>query len=193
MRDGEEKQGLTLPTTLAALRVWLRDTEDGRILIREAARRFLEKGSLSEILDSSPPQDLDIERRLIGMLIVHPETIVSTTLLSAHFHGYRNRRLYKHLVAMGGATDLALLVARLKEHGDYEDLGGAAYLAEATYDCGMPGLATHYCKVLRNHAIRRAIINTADRMLVHAYAARMPVGELVEKARLALDAAAEGK
>ncbi len=184
-----------MPTTLAALRVWLRDTEDGHILVREAARSFLEKGSLSEILDSVPPQDLEIERRLIGMLIVYPESIgeVSQTIRPEHFHGYGTSRLYRHLIAMAGAVDVALLAARLKESGEYEDLGGAAYLAEAINDCTMPGLAKHYCKVLLDHARRRAIINTADRMLVHAYAGRMPVLELIEKTRLALDSAAEGK
>ncbi len=183
---------------LDRVRAWLRDTEEGRVVVREAARSFLEKGCLSEILDSSPPHDLQIECRLIGMFIIHPKTIgeLANVINPGNFHDRRNGRLYEHLLNMWaggtGGVDVMLLMARLKEHGEVERVGDTVYLAELMDCCGMPSLAKHYATVLLDHAIRRSIIHTADRMLVHAYGARMPVLELIEKTRLALDMAAEG-
>jgi len=190
-----EQSEPSFPLNPGQLLVWLRDTDVGRVVVRDAVRSFLEKGSLSEILDSTPPHDLGIERRLIGMLIIYPETIneVSRVIRPGNFHADANRRLFEHLIDMRGSTDMTLLVAQLREKGEMKRIGGAAYLAEAIYDHGMPSLAKHYCKVLLDHARRRAVIRTADRMLVHAYAARMPVFELIEKTLIALSSAKEGE
>ena len=89
----------------------------------------------SEILDRLPPQNLEAEKGVLGSLLLDPQMCDEIALMLRHddFYADANQRLYRNLLAMhdqGKRIDITLLVERLKQEGEYEAIGGAAYLAE---------------------------------------------------------------
>lgn len=203
----------TFPQNQAALRAWLRDTEAGREILREAAvstsQKLCEKcvrapGKITslELLDEKPPSDDKLEQRIIGMMFVDVRSIprVLAVLRPEHFHDPRAAGLYERLLQMwdggNGPLEIDLFMVWVREQyglQDLDTLGGPAYLHLAMETCGLPSCAEHYAKVIFDHAKRRAIIHAATGALAGAYAADMPIGELIERTRLAIEMAAIGE
>ena len=89
----------------------------------------------SEILDRLPPQNLEAEKASSAACLLDPQLCDEVALLlrADDFYADANQRLYRHLFALhdeGKRVDITLLVERLKQAGEYEAIGGAAYLAE---------------------------------------------------------------
>ena len=199
-----EKPRPCIPKTLANLRRWLKDTDTGHELVRELSTSILEERCENcrrnpaklrdlELLDQTPPSDDGMEQRVIGMILLEPTTIDTLALKPEHFHDYRAAGVYTRMLEMraaGQPVDASLLVTWSREHhgrDDLEHLGGAAYLAEAMYEGGLPSLAGYYARVITDHAMRRALIQVAVQMLVDAYAADMPLAEFAARSRAAFD------
>src|SRR4051812_21383960 len=89
----------------------------------------------SEILDRQPPRNLEAERGVLGSILLLPIVCDDVALIvrPEDFYDVANRSLYEQMRAMhdeGRRIDTTLLVERLKTGGQYEAIGGAAYLAE---------------------------------------------------------------
>ena len=147
------------------------------------------KRAESELLDRIPPSDVVIEKRIIGLLLVAPETFatVVSVVTPKHFHGHNEAGWYSRISQAreaGVPMDMELFLTWLREHHGTKELkrlGGPAYLAEAMHNCGVPSFAKQYATVIREHATRRAIIDAATQMLTEAYAADMPLEKLIER------------
>src|SRR5262245_10323126 len=89
----------------------------------------------SEILDRQPPRNLDAEKAVLGSILLVPECCddVVMHVRPEEFYDDAHRTLYGHMLALhenGGRIDAMLLTERLRQSGDFEVIGGAAYLAE---------------------------------------------------------------
>ena len=140
---------------------------------RPPARRPAERVS-SEILDRLPPQDLDAEKGVLGSLLLVPEMCDEVALLirADDFYAEANQKLFTHLMAMheeGKRIDTVLLVARLKQQGDFEAVGGAPYLAEVAQSVPYAHNAIHYAKIVRDKATLRSLIYASTEILREAY------------------------
>lgn len=146
----------------------------------------------SEILDHSPPQDLEAEKAVLGSILLKPDFLddVSEVLEPSYFYVEANRRLYRHLVEMRGAghkIDTLLAAERLKQAGDLEAVGGAAYLAEVLQSVAVPHHAVYYAELVAAAAKRRAMIQAAWDTLVGAYNPTTDTEELVATAEISLN------
>lgn len=146
----------------------------------------------SEILDRRPPSDPELEKRVIGMLLVIPKSLerMACLLKPRHFYDSRARAIYKHFLDLwdegkGPLPDISLLLNRIRENGkddEFRQRDGPAYLAMAMYENGLESHLEYYATVLLEHAKRRAVIRAATRILVDAYS-DMPLDEFMERAR----------
>ncbi len=97
----------------------------------------------SEILDRQPPRNLDAEKAVLGSILLLPQVCDDVALIVRieDFYDDANRLLYQHLSQMhdaGKRIDMTLLVERLRSAGEYEAIGGAAYLAEVGRSAPQP-------------------------------------------------------
>ena len=69
----------------------------------------------------------------------------------------------------GRRIDTTLLVERLKSAGDYELVGGAAYLAEIFDSVPTAAHATYYAQIVRDKATLRSLIHSSTEILRDAY------------------------
>jgi replicative DNA helicase len=141
----------------------------------------------SEILDRLPPQNLDAERAVLGSLILDPHFCddVMLILRSEDFYADAHRKLFAHVVAMhdaGKRIDPTLLVERLKQAGDFEAVGGAAYIAEVVQAVPVAAHAVHYAQIVREKATLRALIHATTEILRDAYDPVLEAKDLVNQA-----------
>ena len=114
----------------------------------------------AEILERSPPWDLDAEMAVLGSILLHPDVCDDLVLVlrSDDFYDDANRKLYQHMIAMfesGRKVDTTLLVNQLRSSGDLELIGGAAYLAKLANSVGNVGHAEYYAEIIRDKAVLR--------------------------------------
>ncbi len=131
-------------------------------------------GANSEILDRQPPCNLEAERGVLGSILLLPLVCDDVALIvrPEDFYSEANRTLYTHLRAMhdeGGRIDTTLVVERLKQAGQFEMVGGAAYLAEIMQLVPTAANATYYAEIVKNKATLRSLIHSSTEILRDAY------------------------
>jgi replicative DNA helicase len=131
-------------------------------------------GAASELLDRLPPQSLDAERAVLGSVLLNPVMCddVALILRPDDFYADPNRILFSHMLAMhdaGRRLDMMLLVESLKAAGDFESVGGSAYLAEVAHAVPVAAHAVDYAEIVRDKAQLRRLIHTTTLVLRDAY------------------------
>jgi len=139
-----------------------------------------------EILDRLPPQNLDAEKGVLGSLLLDPRMCDEVALIvrAEDFYAEANQKLFGHLMAMheqGGRIDAVLLKERLTREGDFEAVGGAAYLAEVAQSVPYAANAVYYARIVRDKATQRALIHASTEILRDAYDGTLDPAELVSR------------
>lgn len=108
----------------------------------------------AELFERQPPFDLDAEAGVLGSMMLLPDVIDDVALLLRpdDFYDDAHRRLYGHMLAMhdaGAKVDPVLLADRLNTAGDYEAVGGAAFLTKIFHAVPNAAHATYYANIVR--------------------------------------------
>jgi replicative DNA helicase len=145
----------------------------------------------SEILDRLPPHSLEAERAVLGSILLDQKIIddVSTIIRDDDFYADQNVRLFRHLAAMhcqGKRIDATLLVEQLKQEGEYEATGGAAYLAEVAQSVPYAANAVYYSEIVRERAVCRAGIRLATEALRDFWDPQQPGTKTLESMEAAI-------
>jgi len=141
----------------------------------------------TEILDRQPPFDLDAEVGVLGSILLMPDVCddVAMILRPEDFYDDANQRLFQQMQEMhdaGAKIDVTLLVDRLKTAGDFETVGGAAYLYKVSQSVPNAAHARYYARIVREKATLRSLINASTEILRGAYEAEREPKELLSDA-----------
>jgi replicative DNA helicase len=153
----------------------------------------------SEILDRMPPCDIEAERCLLGSVLLSPTKLpdVATAVTPTDFYSEANQAIWAAMLAMDGAgkpLDAMLLARALKQRGQLEMVGGAAYLAELGITVPVAAHAMHYAGIVRQKARYRGLIHAATDVIRDAYAETgtpEQIADAAEAAMLAADRATD--
>lgn len=150
-------------------------------------RREQPKRVSSEILDRTPPHSVDAERAVLGSILLAPHVCDDVVLIvrSDDFYLDAHQKLFGHMVQMhesGSRIDTTLLVERLKQAGDFEAVGGAAYLAEVLQSVAVPSHAAYYARIVRDKSTLRHLIHASCDILRDAYDVGQDPAELLSQA-----------
>ena len=132
------------------------------------------KSDDTSVLNRRPPYDADAEIGVLGSILLKPEVCDEIVMIIRpdDFYDEANRRLFDNLVTMhltGRKIDVTLLVDQLRTSGDYELIGGAAYLAEIGSKVPNAAHAVYYAKIIRDKATFRSLIDASTEILENAY------------------------
>ncbi len=156
-----------------------------------AARRIdpaqLRPAVNSEILDRQPPCNIQAEQGVLGSILLLPDVCDDVALIvrPKDFYDEANQTLFEHIQKMhdgGRKIDPTLLVDSLKRCGDYERIGGAAYLGRIGDSVATAANAEHYARIVRDTATYRALILASTEILGDAYDPRHAPVEMVSQA-----------
>src|SRR5436190_15274908 len=109
---------------------------------------------LTELMDRQPPFDLQAEIGVLGSIVLLPDVLddVIQILRPDDFYDDAHRKLFLHMTALHESSkkiDPTLLVDRLKSAGDFESVGGAAYLSKVINAVPNAAHATYYAEIVR--------------------------------------------
>ena len=147
------------------------------------------------------PMSLDTEKALLAcMFRMSVDAIASLPITSRCFWGHGTRLMFEEMLSVnadGLDQDLVLLVNRLRESGNLENMGpdnaGAGLCAEIY---GLSGytlsLVGEYCEQLQALAKRREAIDTMQRGLALAYDPGARIEETINSVQAKLAVAEEG-
>lgn len=133
-----------------------------------------------------PPQDITAEMAVLGSMLLEEEALMQAAeLLEAEaFYQDAHRKLFSafiHLYKQTVPVDLVTVTDELKKRNLLDDIGGPSYLATLTTVVPTAANVEHYCRIVKEKAILRALITAATHIAKECY-------EESEKPDLLLDA-----
>ncbi|HEY4513950.1 MAG TPA: replicative DNA helicase [Candidatus Paceibacterota bacterium] len=116
-----------------------------------------------------PPQDIQIERALLGALMISANAIYEVVDLVSieSFYAGKHRIIFDAMLSLYAKTepiDVITVSARLKERKQLTDIGGNAYLSELAGSAASPGSAKHYADVVQTKFVLRSLIDAAAKI-----------------------------
>ncbi len=150
--------------------------------------------SLTNLDAAVPPSDLDAEKGVLGSMLLDPNTVDQVTRIieDVDFHARENGILFRHMVEMrdaGEPSDGTTLSARLRAGGEFEAIGGTAYLAEVATAVPYAANAVHYATIVREKSQRRRLVSAGLDLIRNAHDDRATTSKAVEAAENAIAAA----
>lgn len=138
-------------------------------------------------LDRQLPQSLEAEKAVLCSLLLLPETCdeVALVLHEDDFLSDANQKIYRRLMGMhddGLAVDIMLLIQRLRDAGEYEAVGGAAYLAEISETVATAAHAEYYAKIVHEKSTLRSLIHASTDILKDSYDPTIEPREMLSRA-----------
>ena len=114
--------------------------------------------------DRVPPQDLGIERTILGSLLIDKRSCsIAFELLSPEsFYLPANAKIYetmKQLFIRDVPIDLISVAEELKKKGQFEEIGAESYLGELAESIATSANIEYYSGILIEKQLRREIIN----------------------------------
>ena len=145
------------------------------------------KKSFSVTQDKLPPQALEVEKTLLGSLLIDKEAInkVADLIKPEDFYKRGHQIIYQAVMSLfekREPIDLVTLTEQLKKEGTYDKIGGVSYLTTLVNIVPTSAHIEHYARIIKEHAIRRNLITNATKLIEEAYNDSGSVDELLESA-----------
>jgi replicative DNA helicase len=142
---------------------------------------------VGELLDRSPPHSLEAEKGVLGSIFLDPRLCddVAMVVRPDEFHSPAYRRVYEQMLEMhndGKPIDLMLLAEQLKSKGDFEAIGGSAFLLDIVESVPTAANATWYAQIVRDKAVVRDLIHASTEILRDSYDQSIDPRELLAQA-----------
>jgi replicative DNA helicase len=138
-----------------------------------------------------PPQDIEMERALLGALLINQGAMYEVADLVAvdSFYAGKHRTVYDAMISLytkGEPIDVVTTAGKLKERKQLADIGGGAYLAELTNTAASPGSARHYAQAVQSKFILRSLIDAAAQIGELGFAEDRDIEQVLDEAQSAI-------
>src|SRR3989338_9110165 len=120
--------------------------------------------------DKFPPQALEVEKTLLGSLLIDREAInkVADILKPEDFYQRSHQIIYQAIISLfekREPLDLLSLSNKLEEMGHIDDIGGMAYLTSLAGSVGTSAHILSYAKIVQRKKMLRDLIDAAHHIL----------------------------
>lgn len=140
------------------------------------------------------PNNPEAERAVLGASMLSKEALGSVIeiLKPEDFFDVNNKIAYEILVSMYMADkpiDFVTISEEFKAHGVFDRLGGQPFIAELMDDVSVLANVTWHAGIVREHSIRRKLIEAGNRIVTLAYQNDKTTAEIIaEIEKLIFDA-----
>jgi replicative DNA helicase len=136
--------------------------------------------------DKLPPQNIDVEKSLLGCMLMDKDAIitVSSWLLPGHFYDAKHVIIYSAIMDLFNnalPVDLVTVVDKLKKQKKLTAAGGASYVAELMTTIATSTHAEEYAEIIKESAVRRGLIAAAGHIKEIAFDEDKPIDEVIDK------------
>jgi replicative DNA helicase len=121
-----------------------------------------------------PPQALDIERSLLGALLIESKAIeqIETNIIPECFYDPKHQAIYSAIATLyevGRPIDLLTVAQQLKATNELQKVGGAHYINGLTHDVGSTANIDFWAKIVYEKYVLRQAIIKAQEVVQRAY------------------------
>src|SRR5688500_8601593 len=114
-----------------------------------------------------PPQNLEAEQSVLGGVLIDNQAFhkVVDLLSPEDFYRPAHGKIYAAMCELAGKSepiDVVTLTAKMKEMGFYEEVGGAAYLAELLERVPTAVHCEYHAKLVTDQAVKRRLVSTCN-------------------------------
>lgn len=133
-----------------------------------------ENSTSEEDLLRLPPQAIEAEQSILGSMMLDNRFIddISAELESRDFYRNDHRLIYNEIIRLdekGEAADVVTVSESLTHQGELDKVGGLAYLGSLAKNTPNAGNVKSYAKIVRERAILRRLIESANDIIQKAY------------------------
>ncbi|HET7463171.1 MAG TPA: replicative DNA helicase [Longimicrobium sp.] len=141
----------------------------------------------SAFTDRTPPYSAEAEMAVLGGMLIDQDAVVKAVELvdDSMFHREAHRRLFRSLVRIwqrGDVIDEITVGDDLRKAGDFEAVGGIAFLASLLDAVPTAANIEYHCKIVREKAILRRLIEASTSIIQETYAWQGEVENLMDLA-----------
>jgi len=135
-----------------------------------------------------PPQNLDAERGVLGSILLLNEAIddVGEVLKPDHFYSDAHQKIYSAVRDLYEnnirGIDAVTLAEELMRREEFEDVGGAGYLAEILEAVPHAAHVRYYSNIVREKWMQRQLIYACTEILADSYSLTTDINDLLQNA-----------
>jgi replicative DNA helicase len=138
-----------------------------------------------------PPQNTEAEESLLSAILVDNTALLEVVevLSAGDFYRTAHQKIYAAMTDLfdrAEPIDLVTLSNHLKEKGQLETVGGAAFLARMVDVVPMAANAQHYARIVHDKAVLRRLIEKANAISKRCFQEQGPADEIVDFAESAI-------
>ena len=121
-----------------------------------------------------PPQNIDAEQSVLGAILVDREAIYKAmkVLQPEDFYRQDHRLIYEAMLALNDSrtpVDLITVAELLRQQGNLENSGGAAYIASLAEMAPVAANVNQYARIVEEKSLHRNIIQLTTRIAGWSY------------------------
>jgi replicative DNA helicase len=130
--------------------------------------------SSSQLKDKVPPHNLEAEKATLGALLLDWDslTLVLQYLRPDKFYSLQNQKIFSAMLDLyneGTQGDLLSVIEKLRQKGELEAAGGAAYISELTDKVPTSANVEYYVQIVKDQSIRRDLIKSAAKIVADSH------------------------
>jgi replicative DNA helicase len=143
--------------------------------------------SIATSLDRVPPQNLDAEQGVLGSMLLDRDAIarVVELLRAEDFYRDAHRRIFEAMTDLferGEPVDLITVTDRLRDKGQLDDVGGAAYVTSLLNSVPTAANVEYYSRIVLQKSMLRQLITAGTQIAQMGFEANQDVEWLVDQA-----------
>lgn len=152
---------------------------------KDKAKEELEK---LEIRGKIPPQNIEIEKTVLGAILIDHESIdkIIELITAESFYLDTHRIIYKAILEISNKNqapiDYLILAEKLKAQNELERIGGFPYLIELTNKVATSAHIEYHARIIQQKYIQRELITAAVNIQEESFDETKDVKVLIEHA-----------
>lgn len=143
-----------------------------------------------------PPQDVDMEKALLGALMLSQNAMYEVADLVGidSFYAGKHRVIYDAMLSLhtkGEPLDIVTVSGKLKELKQLKDIGGTTYLTELVNSAASPGSSRHYAQTVQSKFVLRSLIDAAGKINDLGFEEHRDIEQILDEAQASIFAVSQ--
>lgn len=128
----------------------------------------------NELVDQTPPQNIEAEQAVLGAVFVNPDALVEAQefITADDFYRRAHQIIFQAMVDLndaGEGIDPITLKNQLEKQNQLENIGGISYLADLAVAVPTAANVSYYAKIVQEKAVLRRLIKAATKIVTNSY------------------------
>ena len=166
-------------------------------MAKKIGKRVLKATSTNKVDGKLQPQAIDLERAVLGALLIDNESLSDTidSLHPEYFYKREHQKIFEAIVKLFNNTqpvDILTVTEELKKMGEIDFIGGLSYISELTNNIASASNTEFHARIIAEKFIKRSLISISNIIINDAFNESVDIFDLLSSAEEKLFTVTEG-